>query len=134
MILVLDSDDVIVNATEAGPAIAPAGGSVVTLTDEQTSRYYSILGRTGSSGLAFINDIFIPQTATAGRFLQALIELGFYNAVNAAVQQSGDLTTQTLWNRAIEFPRQDPLLLQMGAAAGMTSADMNAVFVKAWTY
>lgn len=131
MKLVLDANGVIVNATQAGPADAPAGGSVVTLTTEQTARYYSALS---NGPLAFIDNVFIPQMTTSGRFMQALIDLGFYNAVNSTVAASGDLTAQTLWARASQFLRQDPLLIQMGAAAGLSAADMNAVFVKAWTY
>lgn len=133
MILILDSNGVIVNATQTGPAFPPSGGSTVTLTDAQTARYYTGLGVT-KGGLAYVNDVFVPQTVTAGSFMQALIDLGFYNAVAAVVQASGNQTAQVLWARAVTFARQDALLIQMATAAGMTSADMDAVFVKAATY
>lgn len=133
MKIVLDANGVIVNASETGPWDPPVGGSVVTLTSQQRIEYYTALGKT-PKGLAYVNSVFVPQSATAGFFMRALIELGHYNAIAAVVQASGDPTAQVLWARAIEFPRQDPMLIQMATAAGMSSADIDAVYVRTATY
>lgn len=133
MKIVLDANGVIVNASETGPWDPPVGGSVVALTQQQRFEYYTALGKS-PKGLAYVGGVFIPQTATAGFFMRALIELGFYNAIAAVVAGSGNPTAQVLWNRAIEFPRQDPLLIQMATAAGMSSADIDAVYIRTATY
>jgi hypothetical protein len=79
-----------------------------------------------------------PITAPAGYFLRALIELGWYDAIAAVVAglpdtQQGKIA-KVLWARAVEFPLKDPLIAQIAQMAGMTVADVKAVYRRANSY
>lgn len=75
----------------------------------------------------------VPATAQAGDFMRALFDLGWYDAVNAAVTQAGGLA-KILWDRASIFERNHPLVIQIGTAIGKTSDDLDNLFRKSATY
>ena len=74
----------------------------------------------------------VPQRVPAGRFMQALImknrlaDLEAY--INGVPGQRGDIL-RVLWRRAVEFIRNDPDLIAVAHAVGMTDADIDEVFV-----
>lgn len=76
----------------------------------------------------------VPTRASAGRFMQALVQLGHYtdlkNFVDAYPAPKGD-ELRVLWVHAIEYNRNDPDLIAVAHAVGMTDADIDAVFVQA---
>jgi len=71
-----------------------------------------------------------PQSVTNAQLKRQLDVLGKLTAAQAAVSQAGGLTLE-LWYGAGTFNRTDPLLEQMAAAIGMSSADVDAAFVAA---
>jgi hypothetical protein len=104
-------------------------------SDAGVSEFLAVHGAPTEFG--YVGDPPLPQTATAGNFMRALIELGWYDDIDAAVTalpgQQGQIA-RALWGRAVEFPRNDPLLTQIAAAVGMTEADIDAVYVRANSY
>lgn len=77
----------------------------------------------------------VPRIAPAGRFMQALVRLGWYTPLDSAIasipsNSRGD-ELRVLWRRAVEFRRNDPDLIAVGRAVGMTDADIDAVFILA---
>jgi hypothetical protein len=117
---------------------APSAPEVVELTSEQ-SQAFAALASAGKSARLVGGQIveYVPQTASSGDFVKALIELGWYGAVNAAVASapgpSGDLA-RALWARASIIERDNPLLVQIATAISKTSADLDALFILANSY
>lgn len=79
----------------------------------------------------------VPAIASAGDFMRALIELGWFDAVEAAIAavpgDEGKLL-RALWTRAAVFERHNPRVLQIAAAIGKTSADLDDLFLLANSY
>ena len=82
---------------------------------------------------AILHPVVVPQTASAGDFVSALIDLGWYDAVDAAAKAAGGKAL-ILWNRAATFERQHPIVRAIAAAIGKTEADLDALFLKTLTY
>jgi hypothetical protein len=75
----------------------------------------------------------VPATASAGDFMRALYELGWYDDVVAAVEAGGELG-KILWARASLFERNHPLVTQIATAINKTADDLDALFRKAASY
>jgi len=75
----------------------------------------------------------VPASASAGDFMRALYDLGWYDDAKAAVAAAGGLA-EILWDRAAKFERDDPLLAQVATAISKTSTDLDALFTKAASY
>lgn len=75
----------------------------------------------------------VPQTASAGDFVSALIDLGWYDAVDAAAKAAGGKAL-ILWNRAATFERNHAIVRAIAQAIGKTEADLDALFIKTATY
>lgn len=69
----------------------------------------------------------VPAEVRSGQMILALHELGFFDAVEAAVAQMPRIA-KVLWARASIFDRDNYLLAVAAQMAGMTSADVDAVF------
>jgi hypothetical protein len=69
----------------------------------------------------------VPQEVSSGQIIKALAELGWLDAVDAAVAQAGPLE-QRLWARASRFPRDDAMVNAIGAAIGKTSQELDDMF------
>lgn len=127
-----NSQAVVFAADGAAVDPAPQGLTSLEVTAEQFAALHSLKVRATWNGTQFV-----PLTATAGDFNRALIELGWYDAITTAVNNftgtSGKIA-KALWNRAVEFPRSDPLVAQIASAVGMTAADIDAVYVLANSY
>jgi hypothetical protein len=96
-------------------------------------------GAAAALGLAGIGFVFvadptpppvIPQTVSAMQAQQALLNSGQLDAVNAAVA-AGSREVQIYWAKTSEFHRNHPTLIAMTTALGMTSAQVDALFVAA---
>jgi hypothetical protein len=116
------------------PNDVPAGATVVDVPEAQFLQLRTMRGRVRYSGTRFV-----PLTASAGDFMRALIELDWYSSVNAAVAALNPSTAngklaQVQWSRAAIFKREHPLLLQIAAAIGKTSEDLDDLFLLANTY
>ena len=127
MFVCIDADNVAVawNADGSQPTVPPG----CTLVEVSQAPMFAACFFNGTQ--------FVPLTVSAGNFMRALIELGHYDAIDAAVNsltgQQGKVA-KALWSRAVEFPRHDPLLLQIATAVGMTAADIDAVYILASSY
>jgi len=72
-------------------------------------------------------DAYVPPFVRSGQLILALAELDKLDAVKAAVSTAGGLYAD-LWIHASEFDRADPMVEQLGDAAGMSPEDIDAVF------
>jgi hypothetical protein len=131
MFVCLDANNVAVawNYDGSLPDLIPAGASAV----EVSANAFDVL-RTTRVQRAYNGTTFIPVTASAGDFMKALIEMGVYDAVEAAVNaMTGDQgkLAKVLWTRAATIERFNPFVVQIGAAL---SIDIDAVFTLANSY
>lgn len=69
----------------------------------------------------------VPATVRSGQLVLALNEFGKLAAVKAAVASAGGVIVD-LWAHASEYDRADPMVDQLGTAAGMNAEDIDAVF------
>lgn len=69
----------------------------------------------------------VPSTVRSGQLILALDMLGKLAPVDAAVAAIGGIS-QRLWDRASVFDRDNKMLIYAASQAGMTSADVDAVF------
>lgn len=75
----------------------------------------------------------VPLTASAGDFVHALFDLGWLPNVKTAVGSVGGLAEE-LWNHSATYERKHPLVLQIAAAIGKTSDDLDMLFFKTLEY
>lgn len=75
----------------------------------------------------------IPASVTPWQMRRALNQLGLRAAVEAAVA-SADQDTKDGWDYALEIRRDNPLIAGMGAALGMTEAQLDDLFRLAATF
>jgi hypothetical protein len=79
----------------------------------------------------------VPQSVTRRQALQALLISGKLSLVQPAIDAIPDATQRGLMQIEFDdsqvFERQRPALLQMAAALGMTSADLDQLFILADT-
>lgn len=72
----------------------------------------------------------IPQVVTPFQAKAALLQAGLLNTVKAAIA-SAPAITQLAWSDATEFTRDSPTIATMAGALGLTSAQVDALFVAA---
>jgi hypothetical protein len=125
--------------SEDGYPDAGVGQTRLDLDAEQIAAFHAANGR---YGITFDGQTFrampappppVPQTASAGDFVSALIDLGWYDAVDAAAKAAGGRAL-ILWNRAATFERQHQIVRAIAAAIGKTEADLDTLFLKSATY
>jgi hypothetical protein len=78
--------------------------------------------------------VVVPATVTAAQIKMALQAAGLLTSVTAAVNASPDPLVPIYWNNASSFDRADARVAALGAAAGQTPAQMDAIFVAAAQY
>lgn len=66
------------------------------------------------------------------RMKLALKELDLLTTVEAVVAAAGELA-QIYWAEATEFERDHPMVVNLGAAAGLTSEEIDNIFINAAT-
>lgn len=64
---------------------------------------------------------------------RALNKAGLLAQVKSAVA-AADIETQLAWESALSFERNSPFILNMGAVLGLTSAQIDALFISAATF
>lgn len=124
---------------------APPGRAIVAVNQSQYNEIATLLTQRNSG--VFFNDGVIsttpapvPETVSAGDFMRAMLELGWYDAADAAitaleaaVPAQGKLA-RVLWSRASKFERNHPMVIQIATAIGKNSADLDDLFNLAATY
>jgi hypothetical protein len=77
--------------------------------------------------------IIVPQSVTPFQAKRALDKAGSLTQVKAAIA-AADVATQLAWESALSFERNSPFILNMGAVLGLTSAQIDALFISAATF
>lgn len=72
----------------------------------------------------------VPQTVNPRQIRQALTALGLRNAVETAVSTAGQ-DMQDWWGFTPSFDRYHPEVLAMASTLGVTSAQVDALFIRA---
>lgn len=72
----------------------------------------------------------VPQVVTPFQAKAALLQAGLLDTVKAAIA-SAPAITQLAWSDATEFTRDSPTIATMAGALGLTSAQVDALFVAA---
>ena len=70
----------------------------------------------------------IPAQITAPQARAAILAAGLKDAVEAAVAQA-DQATQDLWYTAANIERANPILIALATVIGLSSDDIDALFV-----
>lgn len=77
----------------------------------------------------------IPPKVTRRQARQALLLAGKLQMVEPAINAIPDATQRAMimieWQDSLEFERTRPSLIALAAAIGMTSADLDALFIQA---
>ena len=74
----------------------------------------------------------VPQTVTRNQAQSARYLTGMLESVEALMTHPDTPMLQRLaWKNALEFKRQSPTVLAMGAALGLTDADIDGLFIAA---
>lgn len=73
---------------------------------------------------------YVPYTVTPFQAKAAIYAAGLLPAVEAAIA-SAPKVAQLAWSDATEFTRDSPTIATMAAALGLTSAQVDALFVAA---
>lgn len=72
----------------------------------------------------------VPQSVTPKQARLVLSQAGLLPQVNAMVR-AADEATQITWDYALTINRDDPLIIQMGTALGLSDTDIDNLFVQA---
>ena len=72
----------------------------------------------------------VPQVVTPFQAKAALLQAGLLDTVKAAIA-SAPAITQLAWSDATEFTRDSPTISTMAGALGLTSVQVDALFVAA---
>lgn len=95
-----------------------------------------VASSTANVGDTYANGVFTPGPVTVPlvvSMMQAQLALqaaGKLSAVNTAVA-GADANTQIYWNTATALHRDHPVVAALGAAVGLSSAQIDALFVAA---
>lgn len=108
-------------------------GSIASAHGEPQPGYAEEPMDSANPALQVLFALPVPQTASAGDFVSALIDLGWYDAVDAAAKAAGGKAL-ILWNRAATFERNHAIVRAIAQAIGKTEADLDALFIKTTTY
>lgn len=74
----------------------------------------------------------VPQVVTRRQAKLALLDAGVLDAAEAAIA-AGDAEAKINWNDALEFRRDNPLVLAIGAALSLDAAAIDDLFRQAAT-
>lgn len=82
----------------------------------------------------------VPEFARSGDFFHAMIDLGWYDQVDAVINGMAAANhpdaklAKVLWDKASRFERYHPLLIQVAQAIGKTPDDLDNLFRKTLEY
>lgn len=80
-----------------------------------------------------VDALDVPREASSGDFKNALLDLGWYADVDAAVAIARGRAA-IMWASASVYRRDSPLVAQIAAAIGKTEADIDTLFKKTRDY
>ncbi|WP_213287596.1 hypothetical protein [Bradyrhizobium sp. sGM-13] len=72
----------------------------------------------------------VPQSVTPRQARLALLSVGLLDQVEASVNAAGGATKIT-WEYATEINRRDPMIISIGSSLGLTSDQIDALFLSA---
>ena len=73
----------------------------------------------------------VPFAVSRAKAKIALVRAGLYGVVNGFVETSNNDELKIWWGEAQEFERKNPLVVSVGAALGLTEAQLDALFIEA---
>jgi hypothetical protein len=79
---------------------------------------------------AVVVPVVVPAEVSPIKARRALRAVGILPVVEAALAQAGPQAQET-WEYAITIPRNEPMLLSIAGQLGMTSAELDAIFILA---
>lgn len=83
-------------------------------------------------GTQFIKPVIpevVPRSITRRQFKLALLGMGLLDDVETAIAASPDRALQISYADALDFERNNPLVLAMSAMLGKTEAELDALFI-----
>ena len=74
----------------------------------------------------------VPEAVTRFQARAALAQAGLLESVTAMMEQPGTpIVVKLAWTDALEFRRHSPTVLSLAGALGMSSAQLDALFISA---
>ena len=119
------------------------GGQVVTVVEALQAPGSDWLPADGGVGPGMVRlgnawgmpQPLVPAVVTARQARLALRAAGLLDSVEAAIDAIPDATARAVaritWDHSQEVQRTNPLVVQLGAALGLTTAQVDALFVQA---
>lgn len=83
-------------------------------------------------GTQFVKPVIpetVPRSITRRQFKLALLGMDLLDDVETAIAASADRALQISYNDALDFERNNPLVLAMSAMLGKTEAELDALFI-----
>ena len=83
-------------------------------------------------GTQFVKPVIpetVPRSITRRQFKLALLGIDLLDDVETAIAASTDRALQISYNDALDFERNNPLVLAMSAMLGKTEAELDALFI-----
>ena len=134
--VLLNASNIVVNAlaSPSGNSLAPVAGHTIREVS-QAEMDSGLMGKLWN-GSAFVA-VSVPQTVTRRQAKQALVLNGKLALVQPAIDAIPDATeralTQIEWDDSQEFQRTRQSVIGIGTAIGLTSAQMDDLFILAAT-
>ena len=107
------------------------------LTDEEAETYsdLTLVSQEEIEELGDVVKILIPESITKRQAKQQLLLEGKLGQVQEVIDSIADETkrmmTQLYWDDSTEFERNHPTLVELGAALGLTEAELDMMFINA---
>ena len=134
--VILNASNIVINtlASASGNALTPSVGQ--TLREVSQAEMNADLMGNLWNGSAFVA-VLIPQTVTRRQAKQALLIGGKLALVQPAINAIADATQRTLmqieWDDSQEFQRTRASVISIGAAIGLSPAQLDDLFTLAAT-
>lgn len=110
-------------------AVSPNG--VVRVVSDEAERRSALMSGDISPWFDRSEMVCSPRQARMAMMQTAHGDLTLLQAVEAAIYGSGDASLIIAWDFATEWVRDDPKISQIGQALGLSSEELDALFVKA---
>jgi hypothetical protein len=94
-------------------------------------RSWQLRGRVGSYHLRSPPQVTVPQTITNAQARAALRAAKLLDKVNSLIDSYEDPSAADAWEYSATFDRDSPLLNGLGAMLGLTSEQIDGLFVEA---
>ena len=107
------------------------------LTDEEAETYsdLTLVSQEEIEELGDVVKILIPKSISKRQARQQLIIKGLYGNIQPIIDSIEDptqrLLTQVFWEDSNTFERNNPTLVELGTALGLTEAELDMMFINA---